>query len=236
VQIPYHLTMDNYDSLKQKAVNFGADLFGVAETLTLQKYLDDEIKEAAESLPYTVSIAIRLHRKVFDTLTDGPNILYKHHYKTANFKLDEIIFELGQYIQAQGYDALPIPASVYTSWINQRAHLSQRHAAINAGLGFQGLNGLLVHPEYGAAVRLASIITDMQLKTDSPLNIDCGNCQACVAACPANAISAEGVAKFNGQACYNQLQEYAKRRGMGVMICGLCIKACKGPQKRVDDD
>jgi len=236
MQIPYHLTMDNYGSLKQKAVNFGADLFGVAETLTLQKYLDDEIKEAAESLPYTVSIAIRLHRKVFDTLTDGPNILYKHHYKTANFKLDEIIFELGQYIQAQGYDALPIPASVYTSRINQRAHLSQRHAAINAGLGFQGLNGLLVHPEYGAAVRLASIITDMQLKTDSPLNIDCGNCQACVAACPANAISAEGVAKFNGQACYNQLQEYAKRRGMGVMICGLCIKACKGPQKRVDDD
>lgn len=223
--------MDNYDKLKTRATEFGADLFGVAETIKLEKYFDDEIKDAAANLPYTISIAVRLSRKVFDTLTNGPNILYKHHYKTANLMLDRISFQLSQYLQSEGFQALPIPASVYTSWSKQRAHLSQRHAAINAGLGFQGLNGLLVHPDYGATVRLASILTNMPLRTDSPLAIDCGNCRACVAACPVDAISPMGASEFNGQACFERLQEHAQKHGIGVMICGLCIKACKGPYK-----
>ncbi|MCP4583553.1 MAG: epoxyqueuosine reductase [candidate division Zixibacteria bacterium] len=223
--------MDNYDKLKAEATELGVDLFGVSETSRLERYFDNEIKQAAAGLPYTVTIAVRLSRKVFDTLTDGPNILYKHHYKTANFRLDDTTFRLGQYLQAESYDALPIPASVYTNWDKQQAHLSQRHAAINAGLGYQGLNGLLVHPDHGASVRLASILTDMPLRVDSSLDIDCGNCRACVKACPVNAISSLGPAEFDGQACYKRLQEHAQRRGMGVMICGLCIKACKGPNR-----
>jgi epoxyqueuosine reductase len=223
--------VDNYDRLREKASELGADLFGVSETSRLEKYLDDEIKSTATDLPNVVSIAIRLHRKVFDALTDGPNILYKHHYRTANVRLDRIIFDLGSYIQKMDYESMPIPASVYTDWEEKRAHLSHRHAAINAGLGFQGRNGLLVHPEYGAAIRLASLLTDMPLRIDSPLDMDCGNCRACVVACPADAITVLGVDHFNGQACYDRLREFSKRRGIGVHICGLCIKACKGPNQ-----
>ena len=228
--------MDSYDKLKQKAIQFGADLFGVSETSKLGKYLDSEIKEVAGVLPFAISIAVRVQRKVFDSLKDGPNIIYKHHYKTANFKLDQIIFELCQYINSQGHEALPIPASVITDWKNQRGHLSQRHAACNAGLGFLGRSGLLVHPEYGAAIRLASLLTDLPLKTDSPMTIVCGNCHACVAACPADAISSDGMDKFEGQACYDLLKQLANRQGMGVLICGLCIKACKGPNQKIKDD
>jgi len=220
--------MDNYSQLSQQAKKLGADLFGVTETSKLTDYIHREIKEAAHSLPFTVSIAVRVQRKIFDSLTNGPNIIYKHHYKTANFKLDDIIFSLCQYLNKQGYEALPIPASVLTGWEKPYAHLSHRHAAMQAGLGFLGRSGLLVHPEYGAAVRLASVMTDMPLTTDSPLDMDCGKCKACVAACPANAIMIEGIDEFDGQACYNLLKQFEKRRGVGVMICGLCIKACKG--------
>ena len=222
--------MDNYDSLKLKAAQLGADLFGTTETSKLHDYIDDEIKEVARTLPYTISIAVRVQRKVFETLTNGPSIIYKHHYRTANVKLDQITFGLGQYIQSQGHEALPINASVLTDWVNQRSHLSQRHAAMYAGLGFLGRSGLLVHPRYGAAIRLASLLTDMPLRTDSPINIDCGDCYECIAACPAGAISLEGISNFDGQACFDLLQKYEKRRGIGIMICGLCIKACKGPE------
>jgi epoxyqueuosine reductase QueG len=211
----------------------GADLFGVTLTSNLDRYLDKEIRITAQELLFTVSIAIRLHRKVFETLVDGPNVLYKHHYRTANDQLDRIVFGLGNYIQNEGYDCLPIPASVYTDWENQKAHLSHRHAAFNAGLGFQGLSGLLVHPEYGSAIRLASLLTDMPLRTDSPTAADCGNCRACVAACPVDAISEFGPKKFNGRACFERLKDHARRQGIGVYICGLCIKACKGPFKKV---
>lgn len=220
--------MDNYDKLKQTATNLGADLFGVTETSKIYDYINDEIKEVAQTLPYTVSIAVRIQRKVLETLIDGPNLIYKAHYRQANNLLDKITFGLGQFIQSQGFEALPIPASVITDWVNQRSHLSQRHAALYAGLGFIGRNGLIIHSQYGAAIRLASLLTDMPLKTDSPIIANCGDCYECITACPAKAISSEGVEKFNGKACFELLKQFEKRRGIGVMICGMCIKACKG--------
>ena len=205
-------------------------MFGVTEAAKLEKYLDKEIKETAGSLPYTISIAIRLQRAVFDNLRYGPDAMYKNHYRTANFRLDQIAFGVGRSIQQSGFEALPIPASVITDWRNQRAHLSHRHAAMAAGIGYLGRNGLLVHPEYGSAIRLVSILTDMPLRTDSPIDTDCGDCFECVAACPVGAISPEGMEKFDGAACFELLKQFEKRREIGVMICGLCIKSCRGPK------
>jgi epoxyqueuosine reductase len=135
---------------------------------------------------------------------------------------------MGQYIQKLGYSGLAIPASVITDWNNQRAHFSHRHAASLAGLGFLGRHGLIVHPDYGAAIRLASVLTNLPLHLDEPLEADCGDCVACLAACPVGAISVDGIKDFNGKACYENLRQYEKRRNIGVMICGLCVKACKG--------
>jgi epoxyqueuosine reductase len=225
------MTVDNYDILKDKAIELGADLFGVAETARLEKYIAPEIAEMAGSLPYVVSIAVRLQQKVLDSLTDGPNFIYKAHYRQANNLLDKITFGIGQFIAKNGYGAMPIPASVITGWTNQTSHISHRHAAHLAGLGFLGRNGLVVHPEYGASIRLASVLTDMPLHIDEPLTDDCGDCCACLAACPVEAILINGIDEFNGKACYDKLKEYQQRKGIGVMICGLCVKACKGKKQ-----
>jgi epoxyqueuosine reductase QueG len=229
--LAYFLPVDNYDILQNKAIGFGADLFGVALTARLKDYISLEIADVADSLPFIISIAVRLQKKILETLTDGPNLIYKAHYRQANNLLDKITFGIGQFIQKSGYDAMPISASVITDWDNQRSHLSHRHAAQLAGLGFMGRHGLIVHPEYGAAIRLGSILTDMPLHIDQPRGDDCGDCCACVAACPIGAISVDGVAAFDGKACYELLKQFEKRRGIGVMICGLCIKACKGSKK-----
>jgi len=220
--------MDFHDILKKRATELGADHFGVAETAKLEKYLAPEIAEVAKSLPYVVSIAVKLQRKVLDTLTDGPNFIYKAHYRQANNLLDKITFQLGQFVIERGYEAMAIPASVIVSWEKQTSHLSHRHVAQLAGIGFIGRHGLIVHPEYGAAIRLASLLTDMPVHADTPLQEDCGDCCACLAGCPVEAISIAGISEFNGKACYEKLKEYQNRKGIGVMICGLFVKACKG--------
>jgi epoxyqueuosine reductase QueG len=219
--------VENYDNLKDKAIELGADLFGVTQTARLEKYISPEMSDTAESLPFVVSIAVRLQRKVLDTLTDGPSLLYKAHYRQANNLLDKITFGLSQFIARSGYGSIPIPASAITDWENQRAHLSHRHAAQLAGLGFLGRHGLIVHPDYGASIRLASILTDLPLHIDEPLADDCGDCCSCLAACPVGAISINGASEFDGKACYDLLKLYQKRKGIGLMICGLCVKACK---------
>lgn len=222
--------MDYYERLKAEAVRLGSDFFGVAATSKLTEYIGQEIAGIAAELPYAVSIAVRIQRAVLDTLVDGPNFIYKAHYRQANNLLDKITFGLGQFIQGINYRALPIPASVITDWRNQRAHISHRHVAREAGIGFLGRHGLVVNPEHGAAIRLASLLTDMPLHADSPLGDNCGDCVACVAACPVEAISIDGLESFNGKACYELLKQFEKRHGIGVMICGLCVKSCRGPK------
>ncbi|HBC46197.1 MAG TPA: hypothetical protein DCZ43_04055, partial [candidate division Zixibacteria bacterium] len=131
--------------------------------------------------------------------------------------------ELARYIQSEGYQAMPIAASFTIDWDKQTAHLSHRHAALEAGLGFWGRNNLLVHPQFGAGVRLSSVFTDMPLVDDEPIPNDCGECTACMIACPAEAINENG---FDFDKCYAQVKAFSKRKNYSLYICGLCVKAC----------
>ena len=65
-------------------------------------------------------------------------------------------------------------------------------AAIEAGIGELGKHGSMIHPEFGASFRLATVLTDMPLVADAPnpFGADdfCLNCQVCVRECPVDAI------------------------------------------------
>ena len=71
---------------------------------------------------------------------------------------------------------------------------SERHAAYACGLGTFGISGGLITAK-GVAGRYLSIITDMPLKADERPYTDpyeyCTLCGACIARCPADAITAE---------------------------------------------
>jgi reductive dehalogenase len=67
--------------------------------------------------------------------------------------------------------------------------------AIDAGLGQLGRLGYLITPWFGPHVRLAKVLTDMPMATDSPIDFGvtqyCESCGLCAKACPAGAISAD---------------------------------------------
>lgn len=67
-------------------------------------------------------------------------------------------------------------------------------AAKACGLGEPGLSGKIINREYGPFMRYCFIITDAPLETDPPLTESiCDKCGACIAACPGNAISENGL-------------------------------------------
>ena len=66
--------------------------------------------------------------------------------------------------------------------------VSERFFAQLAGLGWIGRNGLLIRPDKGSYCFLASILTTLELPTDSPMPNRCGNCHRCEQACPTGAL------------------------------------------------
>jgi len=68
--------------------------------------------------------------------------------------------------------------------------LPQKSIARIAGLGFIGKNNLFITKEYGCAFVMCSVLTDAPLITEnhSIVQSSCGACDACVNACPANAL------------------------------------------------
>jgi epoxyqueuosine reductase QueG len=218
---------DHVAKIKNLSHQWGGSLFGVAN---LRSFKKDEIllpPSLIDRLSYAISVGYHLSDAILEGIENQPTPLYFHHYQRVNILLDTIGLILSSKIQELSYQAMPIPASQIVDWKNQRGHLSHKHVARAAGLGWIGRNNLLVNEKFGSRVRLATILTDLPLVIDSPSLRNCGSCQACLSVCPAGAI-AERQEDFNHLQCYEQLKSFSKTLHFSHHICGVCVKACKG--------
>ena len=73
------------------------------------------------------------------------------------------------------------------------APVMERQWAAIAGLGWTGKNSLLLRKGVGSYFFIATIICDLELDPDLPVNSHCGTCTACIDACPTQAIVKDGV-------------------------------------------
>jgi len=222
-----------YDKIKKLCLEeLGLDIFGVAD---IRKIRESFIlsNHLVRRYDYAISLGKEVLLSILDDIQDGPTPLYFHHYRQLNIFLDRAALKLASYLTAQGYLALPIAASQVIDWKNHRAHLSHKKIGEMAGLGWLGRNNLLVNRELGSRFRLVTVLTNLPLRTDTPVPFSCGDCRRCLTVCPAQAIR-ETPGEFNHMACFEKLKEFRNRGLVGQYICGICVKACYG-QKRIDD-
>ena len=218
----------NYEKLKEYSCDLDFSLFGVADVTEIKQEFSLP-KVSIEKFSRGVVLGKRLLDAVIEEIEDRPTALYFHHYRQLNFFLDRGAFILSSKIQELGFRALPIPASQITDWKKQQSHVSHKKVGYLAGVGWIGRNNLLVNPDLVSRHRLVTILTDMPLKADRPLDLDCGSCRACISVCPAKAIR-EDVADFDHWKCYDKLKEFRNSGIVGQHICGVCVKACPGFQ------
>ena len=112
--------------------------------------------------------------------------------------------------------------------------LPEREAAWLAGLGLRGRHGLLILPPWGSYVFLATVLTDapLALPPAQPAP-DCIGCGACLAACPAGALSEAGL---GAERCLSHLTQKkgvlspAEERLVGrhtlIWGCDTCQQVC----------
>lgn len=218
---------ENLEQIKSLSHQWGASLFGTADLRLFKK--EDLLLPSGtlDRLPLALSVGYHLSDSILEGIENAPTPHYFHHYQRVNILLDTIGLVVSSAVQEKGHRAMPIAASQIIDWKNQRGHLSHKHIARAAGLGWIGRNNLLVNETFGSRIRLVTILTDLPLEINSPPVKDCGSCRACIKACPAEAIK-EKPDDFDHVRCYEQLKVFSKTLHFSHNICGICVKACKG--------
>lgn len=142
----------------------------------------------------------------------------------------------------QGYLALQALADALRQvgkrvWVD--FSLPQKPLAQRLGLGWIGKQTLLHHPVFGSYVCLYTLLTEETMAPTPvrpPLPSLCGDCTACVAACPTGALTGG----FHREKCIRNWQlnplplppEMAPFMGRSLLGCDLCQRACpRNPQE-----
>ncbi|GAA5345984.1 epoxyqueuosine reductase [Planifilum fimeticola] len=115
--------------------------------------------------------------------------------------------------------------------------LSDRAVAERAGIGWVGKNTALITEEFGSWVYLGEMITDVYLPPDTPVTEGCGDCTACLDACPTGALVQPG--QLNAQACLAYLTQtkqmvpepYREKIGNRLYGCDTCQVVCPKNRK-----
>ncbi len=216
----------NYALLKEFCLAEGMDLFGVADINAVKSEFHI-LEETLAHLDKSICLGVRLSGAILSEIKIEPTKLYFHHYRIVNSFLDQVALKLSNMIQRKGSAAIAIPATQIIDWEKNTAHLSHRKLGVLAGLGWIGRNNLLVNAELGSQFRLVTVLTDMPLTLDQPVNDNCGTCRLCQKACPAQAIY-ETAQDFDQVKCFEKLKSFQRQRQVEQFVCGSCVNVCKG--------
>lgn len=179
---------------------------------------------------YGICIAIAL--QVFPSTTSKPSKEYYDECKAVNRRLQETSNFLAERIKERGFNAYSLAHEKQNELF--RTPLPFKTLATRSGLGWIGKSAALITREYGSAIRLNGVLTDMPLAVGTPINESfCGECEECVRYCPGHAIRGEmwnlHVDRDNLLDAFN-CKKVAIERGRVFNVteytCGICISVC----------
>jgi epoxyqueuosine reductase len=116
----------------------------------------------------------------------------RDYHKVLRSRLQKLAERIGNEIGPFGYRVFSDSAPVMEVALAERS-----------GLGWRGKHTLLLNREAGSMFFLGEMYTDLPLPVDAPVSEHCGQCTACIASCPTQAIL--GPYKLDARRCISYL-------------------------------
>jgi epoxyqueuosine reductase QueG len=197
------------NEVKTVAREMGADLVGIASGECVE--ITPTRRGPSNVLPEASSVVVFAKRMLRGSIESPREEVVTNQNLTLYQELDRISYTLGCFFEERGYRAATIPAYSPVQMTSETKGfvgvVSLRHVALAAGLGTLGKNNLLLTPALGPRVRLGGVVTTAPIDPDQSAPEDfCVDCEACIAACPVDALSQPG--KTHTGRCVRQVLPY----------------------------
>ncbi|MBW2220199.1 MAG: 4Fe-4S binding protein [Deltaproteobacteria bacterium] len=192
------------DSIKEKIMDAGVDLVGIAGAEDL--ILAYPPRPAAALMSSAKSVIVMAVSHSLGAVCSPDIMLWTRSKMQTSRLLDETAEKIGRMLEREGFLSLPIsadkPVEIFKHDPETRkkfrqtrtvGFLSFKHAAVSCGLGEIGKNNLLLTPEFGPHQRLCAILTEAKLEPDPRQEFNlCKGCNKCADACPSGALTKDG--------------------------------------------
>lgn len=217
----------------------GIDLVGFSSMDEPSLYLRPENRGFMYEMGYrwAISIACRISFAACELLLRGEDagmlFCFDRHCREQAALLERAAHSLCLHLEDNGIRAFLVPgmgkgyndggAKVTVS------HMAQAHLA---GLGEMGDSGMLITPQYGPRVRLATILVDHPLPLASKMLTGvCTHCGLCKKVCPSGSIKGERFNPSYPEQCYTDKNVCGRYRDgnkarLGSRFCNLCMAIC----------
>lgn len=158
-----------------------------------------------EQLLPGVQTAISLVRKMNRAAAASPTrSIANHEFHATYDEVNDVARKLVERLTARGVAAInavaafPMEAQLYPG---KTFVIQHKPIAEAAGMGRMGIHRNVIHPRFGNFILLDTVLISAQVqKPSTPVDYNpCLECKLCVAACPVDAIGADG--SFNFSAC-----------------------------------
>ena len=211
-RVPVDDPREMAEAIKATATKLGAGAVGIAPVTEKAMYKDYQV-----DYPNAVVVLMPMDSDEMAYVTTnraGAETM------RAYMEITRTVVALAEHIRSLGWRARAY---------GEAADILHIPLAIDAGLGELGKHGSLICKEFGSSMRIATVLTDMPLSHDGPVDIGvddlCLGCRRCTIDCPVDAIAdhkqmVRGIEKWDVD--FDKCAPYFTH----TVGCGICIEVC----------